>query len=65
MRAQQQQQREDSYGNRESEQGICGSLVQLVSQSLVWDHDNREMSGDNEETPAAEETTVDEKVTLR
>lgn len=38
---------------------------QTREQSRVWDHDNTEMSGDNEETQTAEETAVDEKVTVQ
>lgn len=49
---------------REVRAGGLWSTCQTSEQSLVWDHDNIEMSGDNEDTQTAEETSVDEKVTL-
>lgn len=33
-------------------------------RALVWDHEHTEMSGDNEETQTAEETSADERVTV-
>ncbi len=55
----------DAYGYGKSEQGICGSLVQLVSNLSCEITTIQKMSGDNEETQTAEETSVEEKVSVQ
>lgn len=52
-------------GTESQSRGDLWITCPTSEQSRVWDHGNIDMSGDNEETQAAEETSVDEKVTVR